>query len=530
MASTGKKTGIIIGVLVILGVIAFGAIRYMESTVVKMIQNWVAQTPAAAQVTLDTPSYSLLQNTLLIPNFSVTYNVGPQKVTTKIALIEVNNLNSAFVDLLSHPEKQYEESEMAFADSVLLKQYTTLVSDAGQKVESSIDERAFKNLRVDAAAIQSLLTAKAANKDEWLWKLMYAFSYEEGLSANIVTELTSPDMAQGKTMRLTIGKSHENGFNRGNLDAGSITAVRFNLGKKELVSIDAINVDKISIPPAETLQAFVNLTPDASDEETLELLRKIFLGPKPLMEKFEVRGLKLTATALPLSVESLNWSNTSTSPFTCGIAFEHAIIPTSMDPDLAMLGMLGLKDVDASGKINFIFPTAKAPILFNLTALDIADLGSASLEVKTVFPLDAFADFDAQDMENSLQQETEKAFLRGGLAYVKGKYTDGGLLARAQLLNQKITHMTLAESTAYTQKALQEQIASLLGQDTPLSQQLFDILAQFMNKPGTVTISFAPPSPMPLLGLLDPTGLASSIKVAYKPGEKTLEEEIKALQ
>lgn len=530
MASTSKKTGIIVSVLLVLGLIAFGAIRYMESTVVKMIQNWAAQTPAAAKVTLDTPSYSLLQNKLLLPNLSITYTIGTQKITTKLALAEVNNLNSAFVDLLSHPEKQFEENEMAFADSILLKNYTTLASNADQKAETTIDERVFKNVQVDAATIQSFLTAKAANEDEWLWKLVYAFSYKEGLSTNIATAFSSEEMTQGKTIRLTIDKSQESGYNRGNLDAGSIMNLRYSIGEKELGSIDTINVDKVSVPPAETLQAFINLEPDTSDEETLELLRKIFLGPKPLVEKFEIQGFKLTATPLPFSVKNLIWSNTSTSPFNCGISFEHAIIPTSMTPDLAMFGMLGLKDLDASGKINFIFPTAQAPILFSLAALDIAELGNGSLEIKTVLTPNAFADFDAEDMENSLQQETEKAFLGGGLAYVKGKYTDNGLLARAQLLNQKITHMTLAESAAYTRKALQEQIASIFGQNTPLSQQLFDIIAQFMNKPGTVTISFAPSSPMPLLGLLNPTGLASDIKVSYKPGEKTLEEEIKALQ
>ena len=87
---------------------------------------------------------------------------------------------------------------------------------------------------------------------------------------------------------------------------------------------------------------------DINDDEAFGIFQNLFAGPKPLIGVFSLKDLKTSSALLDVSLDKLNITNPSTSPYALEVSLEHLKMPVALVPELQLLSVMGVPEIDAS--------------------------------------------------------------------------------------------------------------------------------------------------------------------------------------
>lgn len=509
-------TGLFIAFIAVIA-IGYGGMRYLENAVVEAIRTWAANTPKNAHVELGDVTYTLLENHLVLKNIRADIvGVDGQTRVVSLETLDVQNPGTTFLSLMRDPNSEIKEAEIPVADAVTL----TGVS-AGPDPLTTVGSRSFKNIRVEAAPVKALLqNASGTDAVRAARMLVYALSYSEGLALDV--------SATGKELPYTVKarQSREVNYAKGHLDSSSVTGISLSVRDKEVLSIAEAGVENINLPPREVFEKLISAKPDISDEEALALLREVFGGPRPLLGALHLNDIKSQNSLLGLSIAKVTFANPSTDPFSFDVTVEHAKAPASLIPQLQLLSIMGVKDLDASAAFSLSLP-AKDGAFTSSGSLSLAELGTADMAFKGVMPREALDKVFQMSVKAATPAEDEaiERFMDENLKFTRIEigYADEGLLPRLGLIGQQLMGLTTDQCIALAKQYVREnagQAAS--GEGMPK-------LMDFIDRPGAVRIIFDSSKPMTADEIETASGDSPLFKLEVSPGPKTAQELISEL-
>lgn len=509
-------TGLVIAFVAVIA-IGYGGMRYLEGAVVDAIRTWAANTPENAHVELGDVTYTLLENHLVLKN--IRFNaVGPNGQPSAISLetLDIRNPGTTLLSLMRDPGSEIKEAEIPVADAVTL----TGIS-VGPDPLTTVGTRSFKNISVEAAPVKALLqNASGTDAVKAAYMLAYAISYSEGLALDVtVKNKALPYTAMAR-------QSRETNYAKGHLDSSAVTGVSLSMHDKEVLSIAEVGVENVNLPPREAFEKLLSLKPDASDEEALTMLRELFGGPRPLLGAIHLNDIKSRNGLLGLSVAKISFANPSTDPFSFDVTVEHAKAPASLIPQLQLLSIMGVKDLDASAAFSLSLP-AKDGAFASSGSLSVAELGTADMAFKGVMSREALDKAFRMSLKADTPADDEaiERFMDENLKFTRIEigYADEGLLPRLGLIGQQLMGLTTDQCIELAKQYVRENAGQAAEGDG--MRKLMD----FIDRPGAVRMLFDSAKPMTADEIDDAPTDSPVFKLEATPGPKTAQELITEL-
>lgn len=509
--SSRKKIGIAVGVLAALVVIGFSAVRYIESSTVKMIRSLASDYSEINPTEVGDISYSLLENKLELKDIKTQIDAaGGATQQATISKIEVNGLNRSLGKLLHNPAQA--PAMVDVADSVIIHDYTIVGVHPdlnNQEVKLTGKSERIKKVQIDGTLPARFASADRMTPEELSLALTYGIAYAESESADITLSV------KGKPAELTISISgvSTRGYDKGALQEGAIKGIRLHKGEEELASLGLLRIAELTLPPADVMLSLASAADagrekEMDEEEALSVLRSIFLREKPFVASLEATDLQSRLGGV--SLKSFTFKNPSTRPFRISVAMDKLTVPaSSLSPLLADLSLLGLKQLDVSNTFDLSLPE-DGGLLQASAALDVKKLFKGEVVLEGTLPKDG--------------ANLEERWASFAVSLLKWVYTDEGLLPRAAAATQRVGGMSPQMTLQLFEQELRANIGN--GSSTPTNEDV-DELMNFFRNPGTLRITFKPEQPLTLEELQQPEAY-SSVTLTVEPGPQTLEQGIEA--
>ena len=123
----------------------------------------------------------------------------------------------------------------------------------------------------------------------------------------------------------------------------------------------------MNLPPRDIMEKIYFIAPtDINDDEAFGIFQNLFAGPKPLIGLLSLKDLKTSSALLDVSLDKLNITNPSTSPYALEVSLEHLKMPVALVPELQLLSVMGVPEIDASASYAMSLPNKDNQ--FNSTA------------------------------------------------------------------------------------------------------------------------------------------------------------------
>ena len=252
---------------------------------------------------------------------------------------------------------------------------------------------------------------------------------------------------------------------------------------------------------------------DINDDEAFGIFQNFFAGPKPLIGVFSLKDLKTSSALLDVSLDKLNITNPSTSPYALEVSLEHLKMPVALVPELQLLSVMGVPEIDASASYAISLPNKDNQ--FNSTAsLSVAKLGTADFAVKGEVPYKAFFEIinnnsvTDSDIENFVEKNIKFSHIEAG-------YADEGLLPRLGILGQKFMGLTPEQCVDMAKKYVKESLGAAEGTENTAK------LMEYIDKPGAIRLIFNTEKPIPVEAFDTLSDTDPSIKLDVNTGPKT---------
>lgn len=508
--SSRKKIGIAVGVLAALVVIGFSAVRYIESSTVKMIRSLVSDYSEINPTEVGDISYSLLENKLELKDIKTQIDAaGGATQQATISKIEVNGLNRSLGKLLHNPAQA--PAMVDVADSVIIHDYTIVGVHPdlnNQEVKLTGKSERIKKVQIDGTLPARFASADRMTPEELSLALTYGIAYAESESADITLSV------KGKPAELTISISgvSTRGYDKGALQEGAIKGIRLHKGEEELASLGLLRIAELTLPPADVMLSLASAADagrekEMDEEEALSVLRSIFLREKPFVASLEATDLQSRHGLF--SFKTFTFKNPSTHPFRISATIDNLVISRTLSPLLADLSLLGLKQLDVSNTFDLSLPE-DGGLLQASAALDVKKLFKGEVVLEGTLPKDG--------------ANLEERWASFAVSLLKWVYTDEGLLPRAAAATQRVGGISPQMTLQLFEQELRANIGN--GSSTPTNEDV-DELMNFFRNPGTLRITFKPEQPLTLEELQQPEAY-SSVTLTVEPGPQTLEQGIEA--
>ncbi len=511
---SGKKIGLAVGLVVVLAVAGFGAIRHIESTAEEHVRSLLASSKVASAQAGDI-SYSLLSGRLELKNLNISFT-DADGVRQKLAAasLELEGVNRSLGDMLHNAAKASVMADIA--DAARLHDFTVVVDepDTGYTANLTGKVLSVTDLHIDTAFIAQCLGLAEASEALSL-KAGYALAYGESRSEDM--KMTVSGKGLPPSLHMTIASAVSKGCDRGSLQESVVNGIRMRIDDREAASLGTFRLADITLPPYEVMLAVDRLnTEPMSDEEFIkkspELFESILLGEKPLVGSMELTDLRMPDA--DVSLKNLIFKNTSTRPLDVSLAVNGLSLPLNISPYTARLGLLGYKRLDVSQAFNLSVPTEGGPFTFS-TDLNAEHMLKGTFTLQGELPAGKIPDVDWTSFK---------------IALLDASWTDEGLLPRAAAANQRLTGMSPATTLQFLEDSLQTELADAAS--TPAEQILVRNLAAkimaFAGRPGTLRVTFKPERPV-TLDELERLSSVSPFTVTVQEGTQTLEEKTQAV-
>ena len=308
MALSKLQKGLVgLGIAVVAVIaVGYGGMRYLENAVVDAIRTWAAQTPQDAHVELGDISYTLMDNHLVLKNVRMTY-VTPTKqtVAATVETLDIRNPGTTLLSLMRDPKSEIKEAELPVADEIALHNLSF-----GPEPNITVRLRTFKGVAIETAAVKTLMSTAGDDDPKVALAIIYGLSYKEDSASGV--KITSKALPFSLSTDSAVQKSYA----KGHLDSSVTNGIVFTLTGQDVLTLGEIRLENMNLPPRDIMEKIYLIAPtDISDDEALGIFQNFFAGPKPLIGVFSLKNLKTSSVLLDVSLDKLNITNPSTSPY-----------------------------------------------------------------------------------------------------------------------------------------------------------------------------------------------------------------------
>ena len=338
--------------------------------------------------------------------------------------------------------------------------------------------------------------------------IIYGLSYKEDSASGV--KITSKALPFSLSTDSAVQKSYA----KGHLDSSVTNGIVFTLRGQDVLTLGEIRLENMNLPPRDIMEKIYFIAPtDINDDEAFGIFQNFFAGPKPLIGVFSLKDLKTSSVLLDVSLDKLNITNPSTSPYALEVSLEHLKMPVALVPELQLLSVMGVPEIDASASYAISLPNKDNQ--FNSTAsLSVAKLGTADFAVKGEVPYKAFFEIinnnsvTDSDIENFVEKNIKFSQIEAG-------YADEGLLPRLGILGQKFMGLTPEQCVDMAKKYVKESLGAAEGTENTAK------LMEYIDKPGAIRLIFNTEKPIPVEAFDTLSDTDPSIKLDVNTGPKT---------
>ena len=511
MALSKLQKGLVgLGIAVVAVIaVGYGGMRYLENAVVDAIRTWAAQTPQDAHVELGDISYTLMDNHLVLKNVRMTY-VTPTKqtVAATVETLDIRNPGTTLLSLMRDPKSEIKEAELPVADELALHNLSF-----GPEPNITVRLRTFKGVAIETAAVKTLMSTAGDDDPKVALAIIYGLSYKEDSASGV--KITSKALPFSLSTDSAVQKSYA----KGHLDSSVTNGIVFTLRGQDVLTLGEIRLENMNLPPRDIMEKIYLIAPtDISDDEALGIFQNFFAGPKPLIGVFSLKNLKTSSVLLDVSLDKLNITNPSTSPYALEVSLEHLKMPVALVPELQLLSVMGVPEIDASASYAMSLPNKDNQ--FNSTAsLSVAKLGTADFAVKGEFPYEGFLDIvnKTKSVDDPATEAAIENFIEKNIkfSHIEAGYADEGLLPRLGILGQKFMGLTPEQCVDMAKKYVKESLGAAEGTESTAK------LMEYIDKPGAIRLIFNTEKPIPVEAFDTLSDTDPSIKLDVNTGPKT---------
>lgn len=191
--------------------------------------------------------------------------------------------------------------------------------------------------------------------------IIYGLSYKEDSASGV--KITSKALPFSLSTDSAVQKSYA----KGHLDSSVTNGIVFTLRGQDVLTLGEIRLENMNLPPRDIMEKIYFIAPtDINDDEAFGIFQNFFAGPKPLIGVFSLKDLKTSSILLDISLDKLNITNPSTSPYALEVSLEHLKMPVALVPELQLLSVMGVPEIDASASYAISLPNKDNQ--FNSTA------------------------------------------------------------------------------------------------------------------------------------------------------------------
>ena len=506
MALSKLQKGLVgLGIAVVAVIaVGYGGMRYLENAVVDAIRTWAAQTPQDAHVELGDISYTLMDNHLVLKNVRMTYvTPAKQTVAATVETLDIRNPGTTLLSLMRDPKSEIKEAELPVADEIALHNLSF-----GPEPNITVRLRTFKGVAIETAAVKTLMSTAGDDDPKVALAIIYGLSYKEDSASGV--KITSKALPFSLSTDSAVQKSYA----KGHLDSSVTNGIVFTLRGQDVLTLGEIRLENMNLPPRDIMEKIYFIAPtDINDDEAFGIFQNLFAGPKPLIGLLSPKDPKTSSALLDVSLDKLNITNPSTSPYALEVSLEHLKMPVALVPELQLLSVMGVPEIDASASYAMSLPNKDNQ--FNSTAsLSVAKLGTADFAVKGEFPYKAFFEIinnnsvTDSDIENFVEKNIKFSHIEAG-------YADEGLLPRLGILGQKFMGLTPEQCVDMAKKYVKESLGAAEGTENTAK------LMEYIDKPGAIRLIFNTEKPIPVEAFDTLSDTDPSIKLDVNTGPKT---------
>ena len=506
MALSKLQTGLVgLGIAVVAVIaVGYGGMRYLENAVVDAIRTWAAQTPQDAHVELGDISYTLMDNHLVLKNVRMTYvTPAKQTVAATVETLDIRNPGTTLLSLMRDPKSEIKEAELPVADEIALHNLSF-----GPEPNITVRLRTFKGVAIETAAVKTLMSTAGDDDPKVALAIIYGLSYKEDSASGV--KITSKALPFSLSTDSAVQKSYA----KGHLDSSVTNGIVFTLRGQDVLTLGEIRLENMNLPPRDIMEKIYFIAPtDINDDEAFGIFQNLFAGPKPLIGLLSLKDLKTNSALLDISLDKLNITTPSTSPYALEVSLEHLKMPVALVPELQLLSVMGVPEIDASASYAISLPNKDNQ--FNSTAsLSVAKLGTADFAVKGEVPYKAFFEIinnnsvTDSDIENFVEKNIKFSHIEAG-------YADEGLLPRLGILGQKFMGLTPEQCVDMAKKYVKESLGAAEGTENTAK------LMEYIDKPGAIRLIFNTEKPIPVEAFDTLSDTDPSIKLDVNTGPKT---------
>ena len=338
--------------------------------------------------------------------------------------------------------------------------------------------------------------------------IIYGLSYKEDSASGV--KITSKALPFSLSTDSAVQKSYA----KGHLESSVTNGIVFTLRGQDVLTLGEIRLENMNLPPRDIMEKIYFIAPtDINDDEAFGIFQNLFAGPKPLIGLLSLKDLKTSSILLDISLDKLNITNPSTSPYALEVSLEHLKMPVALVPELQLLSVMGVPEIDASASYAISLPNKDNQ--FNSTAsLSVAKLGTADFAVKGEVPYKAFFEIinnnsvTDSDIENFVEKNIKFSHIEAG-------YADEGLLPRLGILGQKFMGLTPEQCVDMAKKYVKESLGAAEGTENTAK------LMEYIDKPGAIRLIFNTEKPIPVEAFDTLSDTDPSIKLDVNTGPKT---------
>ncbi len=506
MALSKLQKGLVgLGIAVVAVIaVGYGGMRYLENAVVDAIRTWAAQTPQDAHVELGDISYTLMDNHLVLKNVRMTYvTPAKQTVAATVETLDIRNPGTTLLSLMRDPKSEIKEAELPVADEIALHNLSF-----GPEPNITVRLRTFKGVAIETAAVKTLMSTAGDDDPKVALAIIYGLSYKEDSASGV--KITSKALPFSLSTDSAVQKSYA----KGHLESSVTNGIVFTLRGQDVLTLGEIRLENMNLPPRDIMEKIYFIAPtDINDDEAFGIFQNLFAGPKPLIGLLSLKDLKTSSILLDISLDKLNITNPSTSPYALEVSLEHLKMPVALVPELQLLSVMGVPEIDASASYAISLPNKDNQ--FNSTAsLSVAKLGTADFAVKGEVPYKAFFEIinnnsvTDSDIENFVEKNIKFSHIEAG-------YADEGLLPRLGILGQKFMGLTPEQCVDMAKKYVKESLGAAEGTENTAK------LMEYIDKPGAIRLIFNTEKPIPVEAFDTLSDTDPSIKLDVNTGPKT---------
>lgn len=326
MALSKLQKGLVgLGIAVVAVIaVGYGGMRYLENAVVDAIRTWAAQTPQDAHVELGDISYTLMDNHLVLKNVRMTYvTPAKQTVAATVETLDIRNPGTTLLSLMRDPKSEIKEAELPVADEIALHNLSF-----GPEPNITVRLRTFKGVAIETAAVKTLMSTASDDDPKVALAIIYGLSYKEDSASGV--KITSKALPFSLSTDSAVQKSYA----KGHLASSVTNGIVFTLRGQDVLTLGEIRLENMNLPPRDIMEKIYFIAPtDINDDEAFGIFQNLFAGPKPLIGLLSLKDLKTSSILLDISLDKLNITNPSTSPYALEVSLEHLKMPVALVPD-----------------------------------------------------------------------------------------------------------------------------------------------------------------------------------------------------